>query len=82
MFTDPVVELPVKIGPGVEIVGTLPCPAGKKVVGGGWKTNDNNLKVNVIGSTPTSDGVSWTGGMYNTGTSTSTLTLTAICVTP
>ena len=53
---------------GVEIVGTLPCPSGKRPVGGGWTTTDNNFQVTVIGSGPTSDTTGWTGGMYNSGT--------------
>jgi hypothetical protein len=77
-----IVTASTPIGPGIEVLGTLPCPSGKKAVGGGWTTTENSLSVNVIGSAPTSDGGAWTGAMYNTGTSTPTLTLTAICVTP
>ena len=65
---------------GVEIVGTLPCPTGKRVVGGGWTTTNNDFQVTVIGSGPTSDGGAWTGGMYNSGTLTEQLTLTVICI--
>ena len=65
---------------GVEIVGTLPCPSGKRAVGGGWTTTDNDFQVNVIGSGPTSDAGAWTGGMYNSGTVTRQLTLTVICI--
>jgi hypothetical protein len=66
---------------GVEIVGTLPCPAGKKATGGGWTTTDNDFQVQVIGSGPTADGGAWTGGMYNTGTLTQQLTLSVMCIT-
>ena len=65
---------------GIEITGTLFCPAGKKAVGGGWLTTDNNFQVNVVGSGPTADGNGWTGGMYNTGTLTQQLTLSVICL--
>jgi hypothetical protein len=66
---------------GVAIVGTLPCPAGKKATGGGWTTTDNDFQVQVIGSGPTADGGAWTGGMYNAGTLTQQLTLTVMCIT-
>jgi hypothetical protein len=66
---------------GIEIIGTLACPAGKRATGGGWTTTDNDYRVNVIGSGPTADGGAWTGGMYNTGTLTAQVTLTAICIT-
>jgi len=65
---------------GTSVTGYLPCPSGKKVVGGGWTTADGRFNVNVIGSGPSADGAAWTGGMYNAGTSSATLTLTAICI--
>lgn len=68
------------IGPGIEVLGTLPCPGGKTVVGGGWRTTQNDLNVRVIGSAPSTDASGWTGGMYNAGSSTDQLTLFAVCV--
>jgi hypothetical protein len=75
-----VVQAATGIPAGIEIVGTLPCPPGKKATGGGWTTTDNNYQVVVVGSGPTNDGSGWTGGMYNSGTLTAQLTLTALCI--
>jgi len=68
------------IGAGQQIIGTLYCPAGKKVVGGGWNTSGSSYQVYVTASAPTADGGGWTGGMYSTGGPTQTLTLYAICI--
>jgi len=68
------------IGAGSAIAGTLYCPSGKLPVGGGWTTADGNPSVKVTGSGLTDDGLGWTGGMHNQGTTGSTLTLTLICV--
>jgi hypothetical protein len=76
-----VVTASTQIAAGTEIVGTIPCPAGKQATGGGWTTGDNAADVNVVGSGPTSDGVAWTGGMFNSGTTSHSLTLSVICIT-
>ena len=70
-----------QIPAGTGITGTLPCPAGKQATGGGWTTGDNATDVNVVGSGPTSDGAAWTGGMFNTGATSHSLTLSVICIT-
>lgn len=76
-----VVSASTGISPGQSIIGTLPCPAGKTAVGGGWTTDNNNYQVNVTATGPTSDASAWTGGMYNSSaTVSSTLTLTVICI--
>ncbi len=76
-----VVSASTEIGAGVEITGALFCPGGKRATGGGWTTADSNFHVNVIGSGPNADGTAWIGGMYNTGTTSATLTLTVLCIT-
>jgi Collagen triple helix repeat (20 copies) len=74
-----IVTASTAIDPGIEITGLVFCPSGKKVTGGGWTTTDNRFNVNVIGSGPNADATGWQGGMYNAGTTTATLTLTALC---
>jgi hypothetical protein len=66
---------------GQQVSGFLPCPAGKKAVGGGWTTDAIFAKVNVIGSGPASDGSAWTGGMDNESGAMQHITLSVVCAT-
>jgi hypothetical protein len=62
--------------------GTIPCPGGKHVTGGGWTLDDPiGSEVFVNQSGPTSDGTGWRGSIENTNTSGNpvTVTLSAIC---
>ena len=76
-----IVSASAAIGPGVIAFGTIPCPAGKHVTGGGWTLDDpigRDVFVNQSG--PNSDGTGWTGSIENTNTSgLVTVTLSAIC---
>jgi hypothetical protein len=68
----------------VSAAGTIPCPAGKHVLGGGWTTNPVfSLGVFVLSSGPVGDGSGWTGAIQNTNTSGGTvhITLSAVCAT-
>jgi len=56
------------------------CPAGKKVVGGGWDT-DASKDVFVVSSTPNASGSAWLGTIQNNSTGTVQVVLTAACVT-
>jgi hypothetical protein len=76
-----IVSASTAISAGGVIAGVLPCPAGKKAVGGGWTTTSNNADTFVIGSGPSGDGQAWMGAMRNQGTQTQQLTLSVICVT-
>src|SRR6185437_2731107 len=72
------------IGPGQAAAGTLLCPAGKHVVGGGW-TDDASppfgFDVVTLQSSPNSDGTGWTGSIQNnTSSDTVTVTLRYACV--
>ena len=62
---------------------TLPCPSGKKVVGGGWETNAGNggLNVNITRSAPTADGTGWRGAIMNTSGAPVRITLRFACIT-
>jgi Collagen triple helix repeat (20 copies) len=76
-----IVSASTGIPAGVAISGFLPCPAGKKAVGGGWTTTGNNADTFVTGSGPSADGQAWMGAMRNQGTQSQQLTLSVICIT-
>jgi hypothetical protein len=70
------------IGPGVSAAGTVFCPAGKHVTGGGWTTDQFfPMGVFVNQSGPNTDGTGWTGAIQNTNSSGGTVhvTLSAVC---
>jgi hypothetical protein len=63
--------------------GSLFCDSGKVAVGGGWNVNveeEFNTNAHIMRSAPTADGKGWTGGFYNPGNTTPTVTLYAICI--
>lgn len=76
-----IVSASADIGPGVSAAGTIPCPAGKHVTGGGWTTDQvfaTGVFVNQSG--PNADGTGWVGSIQNTNTSGSVhVTLSAVC---
>lgn len=77
-----IVSASVPISPGQAAAGTLLCPGGRHVMGGGWTADSLfNFGVNVTQSGPNSDGTGWTGSIENTNTSGDpvTVTLSAIC---
>jgi hypothetical protein len=70
------------IGPGVSAAGTVFCPGGKHVVGGGWTSNTLFIAgVFVQQSGPNTAGTGWTGSIQNTNTSGDPVhvTLSAVC---
>lgn len=72
----------VGIGPGSSAAGTVPCPAGKHVLGGGWTTDVLfDLGVFVGQSGPNTGGTGWTGEIQNTNSSGDPVqvTLSAVC---
>jgi hypothetical protein len=77
-----IVSASAGIGPTVAAFGTIFCPAGKHVTGGGWTDDDPiGRGVNMLQSGPTSDGTGWKGAIENTNTSGDpvTVTLSAVC---
>ncbi len=72
------------LSPGQAAAGTLLCPAGKHVVGGGW-TDDASppfgFDVVMLQSSPNADGTGWTGSIQNNSSSTVHVTLTYACIT-
>jgi hypothetical protein len=73
----------VALPTGSLAFGTFPCPAGKKVVGGGWDTDGANAGANVFitKSAPTTDGTGWIGSIQNNSGATVNVTLTRACIT-
>ncbi|MFL6519785.1 MAG: IPT/TIG domain-containing protein [Chthoniobacterales bacterium] len=69
--------------PGLMVRGSLFCDSGKVAVGGGWNVNveeEFNTNAHIMRSAPTADGKGWTGGYYNPGSTTPTVTLYLICL--
>jgi hypothetical protein len=68
---------------GVAVIGVLPCPAGKKVVGGGWTSDapDTATDPIITKNAPSADGTAWTGTMVHSSGATVNVTLTAACIT-
>jgi hypothetical protein len=67
-------------GNGVVTQGTIPCPAGKKAVGGGISAG-LVAGVIVVATAPNADGSAWISTMQNQSGATVTLTAYAVCVT-
>lgn len=67
---------PVEIGPGFTNGNTATCPAGKKVLGGGYSASSTSLHVNY--SQPTTD-ANWHVDAKNDGNQNETLVVMAIC---
>jgi hypothetical protein len=78
-----VIESSVDLATSNAAGGTLGCPSGKKVVGGGWDTNAGNggLNVFITKSGPTANGTGWIGEITNTSGVTVHVTLRMACVT-
>ena len=55
-----IVQTSLDAAPGIEVAGTLGCPSGKRVLGGGRTATDNEsyppINAYVTASGPTSDG--------------------------
>jgi hypothetical protein len=79
-----IISASADIGPGVSAAGTILCPSGKHVTGGGW-TDDASppfgFGVFVQQSGPNTDGTGWTGSIQYTNTSgdPAHVTLSAVC---
>jgi hypothetical protein len=63
--------------------GTIPCPGGKKAVGGGINDDGGGLGSNVfvLGTAPKPDGSAWVSAMQNQSGATVNVTAYAVCVT-
>jgi hypothetical protein len=57
---------------------SVACPAGKKVLGGGWETTATK-QVFLLDSSPASDGSGWTIRWRQSDTNGRTLTVQAVC---
>ncbi len=65
-------------GTGISTLVSASCPAGQRVIGGGW--DSGNRFVVVTASAPSLDGSGW-GAVFSTGVTTQ-VTVQAICVAP
>jgi hypothetical protein len=75
-----IVSASADIGPGGSAAGTIPCPAGKHVTGGGWTTDQFfAFDVFVNQSGPNADGTGWTGSIQNTSSGSVHVTLSSVC---
>jgi hypothetical protein len=74
-----VVSISATIPAGQGAAGTLACPAGKKVLGGGWDAGAFVTPPNT--SAPSSDGSGWTGSITNNTGGPLPVTLSATCAT-
>jgi hypothetical protein len=73
------VSTSINVAPGTVQDLTVPCPAGKKVLGGGFNTDDD---VVVFRNQPNADGTAWETRASNpTEPQAMGLTVTAICAT-
>jgi hypothetical protein len=67
--------LPNSLGVPVE----ASCPAGKNVTGGGIRWNGSSTEVGSHDNGPNEDNTGWVARFFNTGNSTFTVTVYAIC---
>jgi hypothetical protein len=74
-----VVSISATIPAGQGAAGTLACPAGKKVLGGGWDAGAFVTPPNT--SAPSSDGSGWAGSITNNTGGPLPVTLSATCAT-
>lgn len=58
-----------------------PCPAGKRVIGGGSQVTSQNQQVRLVGSLPSEDGTTWRVVLQNDGPAVTqgSVTVTKIC---
>ena len=75
IVTSPLTTIP---NTGASTLVSVSCPAGQRVIGGGW--HDENRFVVVTSSAPTLDGAGW-GAAFSTGGN-DQVTVQAICVAP
>jgi hypothetical protein len=75
-----VIQSPTTIGPGLGNGSTATCPAGKKVVGGGYAYSPTDVPVIVSWSAPSADTM-WHVDVKNTGNQSIELQAYAICAT-
>jgi hypothetical protein len=75
IVNSPLTSIP---GAGISTLVTASCPAGQRVIGGGWDTG--NRFVDVTASAASPDGSGWGAVFYN-GVN-AQVTVQAICVAP
>lgn len=70
-FTDPA---------NSQVVGTVACPANSVVVGGGAVITSSSLSEDLNASAPLTDGVTWRAYVNNSGATSGTFRVYAVCV--
>jgi hypothetical protein len=66
-------------GAGVQTRGTVSCPAGTVVFGGGALIFGNHLDINLNSSFPSGDGNGWLADVNNAGAATGLFLVQAVC---